>query len=341
VAVERWVGNVVTADLVVRASTGLGPTAVRLPASTQDVITGVAGVAAVVSYRNERIRYGGKDVALVVVDGRSLRGRSGHELIAGDPEAFTTALPEGGACVVSDNFARRFGVGVGDAVTLESPTGALSFPVAAVIVNFISDRGTILIDQSVFVEHWKNDQVDAFHVSIAPGADVARVRNDLRAALASAGPALISTRTEFVEEVREALDAFQVLITAVVMMALVIALMGVMTSLWVSAVERTRDIGILKALGAGHHQIAGAVVWEALGLVAGSLALGLPLGSLLSWFLRARVSEHYAGFRFPAAYPVDTLLVVLVALPVVAVVGASLPARWAAGLKVAEAISYE
>ena len=341
VAVERWVGNVVTADLVVRASTGLGPTAVRLSASTGDVIARVAGVASVVSYRNERIRYGGRDVALVVVDGKSLGDRSGHEVVAGDPAAFTTALPERGACVISDNFVRRFGVGVGDTLTLDTPSGPLSFPIAAVIVNFISDRGTILIDRSVFVDRWKTDQVDAFHVAIAPGAESARVRSDLRAALASAGPALISTRAEFVAEVRDALDAFQVLITAVVTMALVIALMGVMTSLWVSAVERTRDIGILKALGAGHRQIGGAVVWEALGLVAGSLVLGLPLGSLLSWFLRASVSEHYAGFRFPAAYPVDTLVVVLVALPIVAVLGASLPARWAAGLKVAEAISYE
>jgi putative ABC transport system permease protein len=178
-------------------------------------------------------------------------------------------------------------------------------------------------------------------VTLAPGADVDRVRAALRTDLTGRSPALVSTRREFRSEVNDALESFQVLIRAVVLMALVIALMGVVTSLWVSVGERTRDIGVLKALGVRHAQIGGAVVLESVTLTLASLAVAVPLGSLLSWFLRARVSENYAGFRFPAAYPLDTLTLVLTALPLVAIIGAWLPARWAAGLNVADAIAYE
>ncbi len=183
--------------------------------------------------------------------------------------------------------------------------------------------------------------MDAFHVTLAPGADAPAVRDALRQTLSDDGPALISTRAEFLEEVHHALDGLQVVIRAVVVMALIIALMGVTASLWVSVVERTRDFGVLKAIGAGPREIGAAVVWEAVVLSSVSLALAAPLGALLAWFLRARVSENYAGFHFPAAFPAAAVGLVGVAVPIVAIVAAWLPARWAAHLRASEAVAYE
>ena len=337
---DRWVANVVTADLLVRGSSGLGPSAIRLPYTLRSTFLQVPGVAAADTFRNERIQYGAQSVALVSLDARGFADHTRHEFVAGDDSAFARRLPVDRECVVSDNFSRRFKLGVGNAVVVDSPTGLVRMPIAAVVIDFISDRGTIMIDRALFLERWGNDRVDTFHLSLVPGVDPLRVRDDLRSRIAGT-PALISTRAEFLEELDGALGSLYVLIRATVIVALVVAFMGVATSLLMSVAERSRDIGILRALGAVPLQIGGAVILESVTLALISLVLAIPLGDLLAWFLRSRVSEQFAGFHFPPAYPIETLRDMVVALPLVGVVATWLPARWAAGLNVKEAISYE
>ncbi len=148
-SVGRWASDVMTADLVVRASAGLGPSAVRLPDRWQAAIASTPGVAAVDTFRNERVPFEQQEVSLVSFDGAAVGARTRHEFTAGDDRAFRDGLAAGG-CVVSDNFARRFHLTAGDVVSLEAPDGPVRLPIAAVVVNFISDRGTVMIDRAVF-----------------------------------------------------------------------------------------------------------------------------------------------------------------------------------------------
>jgi putative ABC transport system permease protein len=340
-AFDRWVGDVITADLFVRASAGLGPSAVRLPAEIGAELARVRGVASVEGFRNERVPFRGEEVALVAIDAAGFAEHTRHEFLSGDDRAFLTKLPRDGEAVASENFARRFGLTAGDVITLDSPTGAVALPIAAVVVDFISDRGTIMVDRSLFTARWGNDRVDTFHVSLASGADPSTVRTAMRSALGNDVPALISTRAEFVAEVNRALELFSILIRATVVITLVVAFMGVATSLLVSVAERSRDIGVLKALGAKHVQIGGAVAWEAVTLAIVSLLLAVPLGELLAWFLRARISENVAGFHFPREFPVAVLQQTLIILPLISLVATWMPTRWASSLPITEAISYE
>jgi putative ABC transport system permease protein len=135
------------------------------------------------------------------------------------------------------------------------------------------------------------------------------------------------------------LESLHVVIRSTVFIALVVAFMGVATSLLVSVAERSRDIGILRAIGAVPHQIDRAVILESAAMALISLALAIPLGESLAWFLRARV--HFAGFPLPPAYPAEALRDMTVGLPLVAIVATWIPAGWAARLSVTEAISYE
>ena len=168
---DRWVSNVVTADLLVRASPGLGPSSIRLPYELHSVLLRTPGVVAADAFRNEQMDYGGQLVSLVSIDATGFAEHTRHEFVAGDDRAFTHGLPLGTQCVVSDNFSRRFARHVGDVVTLDSPAGPVNLQIAAVVVDFISDAGTIMIDRSLFVARWGSDRVDTFHVTLTPGAD--------------------------------------------------------------------------------------------------------------------------------------------------------------------------
>jgi putative ABC transport system permease protein len=167
------------------------------------------------------------------------------------------------------------------------------------------------------------------------------VREALRGRLPPAPAAIISTRDEYLAEMHDALGALSVLLRAVVAVALVVALMAVSTSLVLSVAERTREIGVLKALGVSPAQIGGSVVLHAITIAVVSLAIALPLGDLLARLLRERVSMNVAGFRFPRAFPGGTVAVVAAVLPFVAAAAAWVPARLAARLHPAQAIAHE
>jgi putative ABC transport system permease protein len=334
---DRWVDNLITADLVVRASDGLAPSSIRLPFELHALLLQVQGIAAADAFRNERIEYGAEAISLVSVDAKGFADHTRHEFVSGDDRAFIRGLPVQGQCVVSDNFWRQFKLGVGDVVTLESPTGMVRLPIGAVVV--MSGRSTVIIDRSTFVARWRDDRVDSFHVTLAPGVDPFQVREQLRTRIGTGTPVLISTRREFVEEMSRSLESLHVVIRSTVFIALVVAFMGVATSLLVSVAERSRDIGILRAIGAVPLQIDGAVILEAAVMAFICLALAIPLGESLAWFLRARV--NFAGFPLPPAYPSEALRDMTIGLPLVTIVATWIPAGWAARLSVTEAITYE
>jgi putative ABC transport system permease protein len=110
-------------------------------------------------------------------------------------------LVEEGKCAVSDNFHRRFRLGMGDVVDLATPSGTASFPIAAVFRDFTTERGTVYVDRAVFLDRWRDDRVDTYDVNLAKGADAGATRDRIRASLAGRMPALISTRREFISEI--------------------------------------------------------------------------------------------------------------------------------------------
>ena len=101
------------------------------------------------------------------------------------------------------------------------------------------------------------------------------------------------------------------------LIALVAAFAGVGSSLLAAVAERSRDIGIARAIGATPGQIVAAMALEALALTSIGLVMAIPLGELLAWFFRARVSDAVANFRFAHAFPWAAFGALVVGLPVV------------------------
>lgn len=337
----RWMDDVLTSDLYLRASANFSRPDFRYPGALKDELLAVPGVRAVESFRNARIEYGGERISLASIEIGPMMDRTRREFLEGTDEDMRTGLTREGKCVLSDNFARRFGLGAGSVVTLPSPTGLVKLPVAAVTRDLSNDRGTIYIDREVFLKHWKDDRVDVFDISVTRGTDPGAVRENLAKALGGRYPALISTRAEFTREITAAVDEFFALVRITLFLALLIACLGIASSLLISVAERTGEIGILKALGALPGQIGRSVVMEGVLLSLVGLALAVPFGDLMALFMEKVVAVNYSGWVMPHYYPWGLLAATSAALPAVAALSAWLPARQAAKVEAAEAISYE
>lgn len=336
----RWMDDALTSDLYVRASASFSRPDFRFDPAVRDELLAIPGVRAVESYRTARLDYRGSVVLLVSIELGGMLDRTRWDYLEGSEAALREGASRG-ACAVSDNFRRMHGTGVGGTVELPGAEGVVRLPVVAVIRDYSSDRGTVFVDRSTFLAGWKDDRVDIYDVNLAAAADVEAVRSAIRTRLGSRMPALVTSRREFTAEIGKAIDAFFAMLQVAAVLALAVGFLGTATSMLISVAERTREIGVLKALGAVPGQVGRSVVLEAVAVALASLLLAVPFGTLMALFVEKTIADVYSGWRFPHENPWGLLAQLAVAVPAVCALAALLPARQAARLPVSESISYE
>ncbi len=340
-ALDRWMLDALTCDLFVRASANFNRPDFLFPGGLRDELLQLPGVKSVESFRATRPLYQGHQIQVTSIEISQLLERMKYDFTQGDKGLMLRGLTQEGKCVVSDNFSRRYKLGVGQQVELTAPGGKVRFTIAAVVRDYGSDQGTVLMDRTQFLRYWQDDRVDIYDVSVLPGANVAQVRDLIRAKLAGRYPALVSTRQEFIAEITKAIDAFYALTRVTLFLALLVAFLGIVTALLISVAERTREIGILKALGAFPSQLARSIILEALLLALVGLVLALPSGNLFAAFMEGPLAELFTGWIMPHFYPWEILVQLLIALPLISAFAAWVPARQAGRLKITESIEYE
>jgi putative ABC transport system permease protein len=243
---------------------------------------------------------------------------------------------------VSDNFARLFKKKLGDPVTLDTPSGPLTIPIAAIVMDYSSDQGTIWMDRSVYLEHWKDVGVDTIDILLAPGADRAAIAQAIRSRLAGKTDRLfVMTASEMKHNIHELLDQFFALSYIQLVIALFVAVLGIANTLVISVAERRRELGILKALGTERRQVAALIVLEALGISIVGSVVGYALGTYLIRYASDAISAANTGWTLPYTFPWGIASGLAPLLVVVTVLAALYPAKLALSVSPAEALEFE
>ncbi|WP_454728588.1 ABC transporter permease [Cellulosimicrobium protaetiae] len=351
-SVRSIVENEVRADLVVDSAT------LVVPEGAVEAVTATPGAAVV-----DTVRLGLAPVATVSASGGgssgSDDGSGGGEArgtdVAGVPAGFfdtaldplalagdPTATLEAGDVVVHRRTARERGWEVGDTLRLGEGAAAVEARVGAVIDSQLVGTG-ILVRDDVFdaVVPAAQASVRIVYVSAAEGATPAEVE-ELRAALTTAvEPFLVvtvldreDTASAFADQVNQVL----VILYALLALSIVIALLGIVNTLALSIIERTREIGLLRAVGLGRLQLAGVIAIESVltavyGTVLG-VATGIGIGAALPGVL---ADEGLSTL----AVPWGQVLAILGVAVVIGLVASVWPAIRAARLPVLDAVTVD
>jgi putative ABC transport system permease protein len=148
----------------------------------------------------------------------------------------------------------------------------------------------------------------------------------------------VQTGTELVDDAKEQIDAILVIFTALLLLAIIIAILGITNTLALSIIERTREIGLLRAIGMSRRQLRRMIRWEAVIIAVFGAILGMFTGIVLSWaVVQALKDEGLGDFAIPFGQLVFLVFVAAVA----GVFAAIYPAYKASRLNILEAISYE
>ncbi len=342
--VRVWVESTLRSDLWIKADAG-GRSGIvgDLPPETVAFLEGLEGVAAVDPFRaRETTDAAGHPFTLASGDFRVVARVGGLPLLGGaDPRPVALAARERGEVLVSEPFARRFGINKGASVTVSTPAGPRSFRVAGVYRDYSNDRGTVVLDRALYLSLFGDPRITSAAVLAQPGVDANTLR---RRILASAGDRFalsISTNRELRKEALRIFDRTFAVTRALEAIAVGVAVLGIANALLASAVERRRSFGLLRAIGASGQQIRRATLLEALlaGLV-GTLA-AVAAGAAFAWLLLGVINPQSFGWtvalRVPAATLAGATLLVLAASFLAGVI----PGRIAAAVNPAAALQEE
>jgi putative ABC transport system permease protein len=240
--------------------------------------------------------------------------------------------------VVSTDEAKATGAELGDTVTVESASGA---SVDATIVGLFDDQALIgedyLFDTRVLNEAGLT--ADAEWLAFSFADDASQTSKDaVIAGLADEYPyASIETADQFRDRIGAEVDKILAMVNAMVALAVVIALIGIGNTLALSVFERTRELGLVRAVGMTRRQVRRMVRFEAALVALFGATLGVGLGLLYGY---GAVSALPATFVSTFSVPVPAILIVVLVAAGAGVVAALLPARRAGRLDVLDAISH-
>jgi putative ABC transport system permease protein len=321
--------------LVIENSDGFSP----IPAGAAFAAAKVPGVKSVATLRSAEARIADAGGQTVKVDGPTANVEEGVniEWLRGGPDTLRRLRDDEAA--ISDDFASEHHLTVGDTFTLESQSEARpKFTVAGEFESKAKIFGDVLVTQEVMREAFKQKEDAIDFVILEPGADSAKVQAILTIGAERAFPtAEVLNQGELREEREKQIDSIVLLFYVLLGLAVFISLIGVINTLGLSIYERTRELGMLRAIGMSRRQVRTMIRYEAVITALIGAILGIVLGVVFA----ALIAQPLKSEGFTLSYPVGTLIGILVLAALIGVVAAIIPARRASRLDVLESLHYE
>jgi putative ABC transport system permease protein len=243
--------------------------------------------------------------------------------------------------LVSENFARGFHKKTGDVITLDSPGGPVNLRIAGVITDFSSPEGLVYLDRAKYRELWHDPLVDGFALFAMPGYDPELIRRELDRRFGRSLNLTSISQAEIKKQVAERVDSAFAYTRAIEAAALLVALLGLLNTFLISVMERTQELGVLRALGMSRAQVRVLILREAF-LQGGLGALAaLALGTAAAYFLVTHSLSHLLGWVLYFSVPWESLAVTCVIGVAVAMLAGLYPSIRAGRIEISSALEYE
>jgi putative ABC transport system permease protein len=339
-SLNTWSAQLLPGDLIVASgmpTVGLSGRNTPMSDDMRAKLLAIPGVEHARSVLFSDVEYRDVPIKLAAADESYLT----HYTVLEGSEADAREGLRRGELVLSENFARRFNVHPGESVPLSTRDGTRDFKVAAVVLDYTSDRGIMRMDRTTYIAHWGDERVDSYELFLKKGVDPERVRTRINETLSQQHDLFVLTTREFRGEFVKAANKIFALMHVLEVVTLVVAMLGMVTAVLANVLDRVREVGVLRALGMQRRQVRKLVMVEAT-LVGGVGAVGgILVGLGIGYILLRHIAGVQMGWHLPYTFPLGSIVTMLaVTLPVSALAG-FYPARQAAALAVREALDYE
>ncbi len=306
----------------------------------RDEFAAVEGVDVVSTFRFTPVLMDGTVVELMGIDPVTFPQVSGLFFSAGDESSAYEQLGEGRAAIVNGGLAALFGVEVGDSIDLLTPNGYQTYTVVGIATDYLSAKiPTANISQANLEADFGVTQDMLFLVNLRPGADRGAVEASFKEMLSAYPQFHLVDGRAYIDQNLELFQAAFSGLTAIVLFLAIPSLIAMVNTLAIGVIERTREIGMLRAIGATRKQVRTVILAEALILSGIGTVFGIVTGMYLGYLAVQAIGA--AGFPTEYVFPLSGVLLGIAAGIVFGLLAAIIPARQATKLQVVEALRYE
>lgn len=331
-SIDRTFSQEVSAELIIDGvGDSMGQS--RFDPAVLDQVRSLDGVREATGVFKDFVRVGESNVQVSAVDVSALRQMMDLNREAG--EVRDLAADE---ALVDTRFAEEHGLSPGKSVEVSTQRGGkVTFTVVGVYSPLQALGSPMLLPESA-VSGFASDQASQGFIRVADGVSVSAIESTVNRLLKDNPEVSASNQAEYAEQQTSRVDMFVIIVMGLLGLALLIALLGIINTLALSIVERTRELGLLRAIGLGRLQVAQMVTVESVVISVFGALLGVGVGLGLGAALVAAMRDNgISTLTVPWIWLVGFAgLAVVVGL--IAAVG---PAVKAARVKVLQAISYE
>jgi putative ABC transport system permease protein len=249
-------------------------------------------------------------------------------------------LNDGGAVFISSVLAEKYGLQPGDQLVLKTKAGVQPFEVAAVVVDFYNRGLVITGNRHDLRRYFRVDDVSTVLIKVQDNVQVSAVMDDIENSYGKRFRLNLESNDSVRASIFTLLDQAFSMFDVMGVLAVIIASLGVVNTLTMNIMERTQEIGMLRAIGMTRGQVVMMVLAEAslMGVIGG--LIGIVFGILLSRIFLTGMAAM-SGYSLTFILPTVGILIGLIVSIVVSQIAAIQPARKAASTNVLEAIRYE
>ena len=323
----------IQADLVVTSQDGYS----EFPAAVGDAAAEIEGTDVVSDVRQDVAEVDGSGANLTGLDGSSINQVYSFRWAEGSDQVLANLGDDG--AVVPDDVADDKDLAVGDSINvLTADNERRKFVVRGIYDGspFYPLLGTASISQAAFDELYDRPR-NRFTLINVPGGPGEAQKAAVEQGLEGFPDTTVQTRQEWIDKEDAEISEFLLLLYVLLALSVIVSLFGMVNTLALSVFERTRELGMLRAVGMTRRQVRRMVRHESVITALIGAALGLPLGIFLALLVTQALSEYDLQFAIPTGALITFVIVSVIA----GIVAAILPARRAARLRVLEALQYE
>lgn len=329
--VTLWVHQTIAGDLFLRPKmAGFNQYRDPLPSPVVKPLQGLPEDVQILPYRRIFLKYGDIPYQLEATEIELFLKYGSFILLEGDLEEIAEPLIAGRGVLVSEVFSNKTGLGVGQRFRLNLGPAALDVPILGVFRDYRTQGGVVYTALKPFQQltgdrQWSGALFFFKDRNQDLEAAAARLRERILRCCGRVHPLEMASGTELRREILRIFDETFAVTTVLLLIALIVAGLGITTSLTALVLERIRQLNTLSAIGSSPGQIRTMILWEAVFMVAAGETLGVLCGFLLSDFLIDVINLHAFGWTFLYSVDWQSLLISLPLILITALV-AALPA---------------